>query len=179
MSSEILAADSPLARYYDSALPLVGRTESRTLGLVDAVSIGRYALTIGSSDPIHFDPEAARAAGYPDVVAPPNMLAAIFEWGIGTPESKLKNDGTPPRVTGGDRELRGMGAGEEMELLNPVIAGMQIELDEVLESVLLKQTRSGPCLFVTTAHNFKNAEGTVLNRNKKSVVLRNPHEETV
>ncbi len=49
--------------------------------------IGRYAMTIGATDPSHYDSEAARSAGYPDVVAPPNMLAAIAEWGIGTPEA--------------------------------------------------------------------------------------------
>ena len=58
------------------------------------MTIGRYAMTIGATDPSHYDPVAARAAGYADVV-PPNLLAAIVEWGIGTPEAQLQPDGTP------------------------------------------------------------------------------------
>ena len=33
--------------------------------------IQRYAHAIGESNPVHFDPVAAREAGHPDIVAPP------------------------------------------------------------------------------------------------------------
>ena len=46
------------------------------------MTIGRYAMTIGATDPVHYDPAAARSAGYADVVAPPNLLAAIVEWAL-------------------------------------------------------------------------------------------------
>jgi acyl dehydratase len=36
--------------------------------------IRRFATAIGDTNPISLDPEAARAAGYPDVVAPPTFL---------------------------------------------------------------------------------------------------------
>ncbi len=35
--------------------------------------IREFATAVGASDPLHFDPEAAKAAGYPDVVAPPTF----------------------------------------------------------------------------------------------------------
>ena len=59
------------------------------------MTIGRYAMTIGAADPSHYDAAAARSAGYADVVAPPNLLAAMVEWGVGTPETELGADGTP------------------------------------------------------------------------------------
>ena len=131
-------------------------------------------------DPSHYDREAAWSAGHADVVAPPNLLAAIVEWGVGTPESRLQADGTP--VDGemplGDLGLRVMGAGEEMELVNPVVAGTEVVLETTLESVTPKQTRSGPCVFVTTTHTFMSADGAVLNRNRRTVVLRNPLQES-
>ena len=145
------------------------------------MTIGRYAMTIGASDPSHYDPVAARSAGYADVVAPPNMLAAIVEWGIGTPEAQLQPDGTPldgDMPLGGDLGLRVMGAGEEMELVNPVVAGTELTLETTLEAVTPKQTRSGPCVFVTTINTFTSADGAVLNRNKRTVVLRNPLQES-
>ena len=39
--------------------------------------IREYALAVGEESAVHFDPEAARAAGFRDVVAPP-MFAAVF-----------------------------------------------------------------------------------------------------
>src|SRR6185503_18834866 len=119
--------------------------------------IGRYALTIGAADPIHYDRETARAAGYADVVAPPNLLAAVVEWGVGTPERDLQPDGTPcdgDMPLGDGLGLRVMGAGEEMELVNPVTAGTELVLETTLEAVTPKKTRSGPCVFVTTINTF-------------------------
>lgn len=180
--TSILAPDTPLATYYEQVRPLVGTTSRRDLGTLDAVTISRYALTIGASDPVHFDREAARAAGHVDVVAPANMLAAVFEWGIGTPESDLNVDGTP--VAGDDLvgatglDLRAMGAGERMELNNSAVAGMHLTLETTVTSVTPKDTRGGPCVFVTATHIFLTADGTTLNRNARTIVLRNPHEES-
>jgi acyl dehydratase len=173
---------TPLAAYYAQTQPRTGAVLSRrSLGTLDRVSIGRYALAIGAADPAHYDPAAARAAGYTDVVAPPNMLAATVEWGIGTSEAKLQPDGLPhdgETPLGDDLGLRVMGAGEEMELVNPVIAGTEVVLETTLEAVTPKQTRSGTCVFVTTVHTFMSAEGAVLNRNRRTVVLRNPLQES-
>jgi acyl dehydratase len=40
-------------------------------------NIREYARAVGESDPIHLDLQAARAAGYDDLVAPP-MFAAVY-----------------------------------------------------------------------------------------------------
>lgn len=174
---------TPLAEYYDQTHPRTGAVLSRrSLGTLDAVTIGRYALTIGAADPVHYDAAAARSAGYADVVAPPNMLAAIVEWGIGTPEAHLQPDGTPlggdTPLGDGDLGLRAMGAGEEMELVSPMTAGMEVVLETTLEAVTPKRTRAGTCVFVTTLHTFTSAQGAVLNRNRRTVVLRNPLQES-
>jgi MaoC dehydratase-like protein len=173
---------TPLGVYYAQTQPRTGTVLSRrSLGTLDRVSIGRYALTIGAADPAHYDPAAARSAEYADVVAPPNMLAATVEWGIGTPEAQLQPDGTPldgETPAGDGLGLRVMGAGEEMELVNPVIAGTEVVLETTLETVTPKQTRSGPCVFVTTLNTFSSAEGAILNRNRRTVVLRNPVQES-
>jgi acyl dehydratase len=39
--------------------------------------IAEFAAAIGETDPVHHDPEAARAAGYPDVIAPPTFVIAL------------------------------------------------------------------------------------------------------
>ncbi len=39
--------------------------------------VREYAHAVGETNPLHLDPEAARAAGYRDVVAPP-MFAVVY-----------------------------------------------------------------------------------------------------
>jgi acyl dehydratase len=171
---------TPLATYYAETAPRTGEVLSRrSLGTVDAVTIGRYAMTIGATDPIHYDATAARSAGHADVVAPPNLIAAMVEWGVGTPEGELQPDGTPRdgEIPLGDG-LRVMGAGEEMEVVNPVTAGTEVVLETTLEAVTPKQARGGACVFLTTLNTFTSADGDVLNRNRRTVVLRNPVEES-
>jgi acyl dehydratase len=41
--------------------------------------IREFAEAIGSTDPVHTDPEAARALGHPDVVAPPTFAVIIAQ----------------------------------------------------------------------------------------------------
>ena len=41
--------------------------------------IAEFAAAIGSDDPAHRDPEAARALGHPDVVAPPTFAVLVAQ----------------------------------------------------------------------------------------------------
>ena len=50
--------------------------------------IREFADAINSSDPVHRDPEAARALGYPDVIAPPTLAVIIAQ----RSESQLFSD---------------------------------------------------------------------------------------
>ncbi len=45
--------------------------------LVGREKIREFATAIGADDPIHHDPKAARARGYPDVVAPPTFPVVV------------------------------------------------------------------------------------------------------
>jgi acyl dehydratase len=50
--------------------------------LVAREKIREFAEAIGATDPAYLDPEAARALGHPDVIAPPTFPIALTEWGI-------------------------------------------------------------------------------------------------
>ena len=52
--------------YPPSAVYEVGRTK-----------IAEFAAAIGDADPVHRDAEAARAAGHPDVIAPPTFAIVV------------------------------------------------------------------------------------------------------
>lgn len=46
---------------------------------VARVKIAEFASAVGATHPSHTDPEAARALGYPDVVAPPTFAVVIAQ----------------------------------------------------------------------------------------------------
>jgi acyl dehydratase len=51
----------------------IGRSYEFPPYLVGREKIREFATAIGADDPLHHDVEAAKAAGYPDVVAPPTF----------------------------------------------------------------------------------------------------------
>jgi len=55
----------------------VGKRYEPTRYAVGREKVIEYALAVGERNPLHLDVEAARAAGYADVVAPP-MFAVVF-----------------------------------------------------------------------------------------------------
>ena len=55
----------------------IGKTYEPVLYAVGREKIREYARAVGETNPLHLDVEAARAAGYADVVAPP-MFAVVY-----------------------------------------------------------------------------------------------------
>ena len=54
-----------------------GKTYEPVTYAVGREKVREYAWAVGETNPLHFDVEAARAAGYEDVVAPP-MFAVVY-----------------------------------------------------------------------------------------------------
>jgi acyl dehydratase len=55
----------------------VGKSFPPAVYAVGREKVREYAHAVGETNPIHLDPEAARAAGFRDVVAPP-MFAVVY-----------------------------------------------------------------------------------------------------
>jgi acyl dehydratase len=55
----------------------IGKTYPPVTYAVGREKIKEYAAAVGETNPVHLDVEAARAAGYADVVAPP-MFAVVY-----------------------------------------------------------------------------------------------------
>lgn len=55
----------------------LGKTYPATVYAVGREKIREYAYAVGESNPLHLDHEAARAAGFVDLVAPP-MFAVVY-----------------------------------------------------------------------------------------------------
>jgi acyl dehydratase len=55
----------------------IGKTYTPSTYAVGREKIREYAYAVGETNPLHLDPDAAREAGYADVVAPP-MFAVVY-----------------------------------------------------------------------------------------------------
>jgi acyl dehydratase len=58
---------------------VIGKTYPTATYAVGREKVREYALAVGESNPLHLDVEAARAAGYDDVVAPP-MFVVVYSF---------------------------------------------------------------------------------------------------
>jgi acyl dehydratase len=56
---------------------VIGKTYEPSTYAVGREKVREYASAVGETNPLYLDPEAARAAGYEDVVAPP-MFAVVY-----------------------------------------------------------------------------------------------------
>ncbi|MGH6617421.1 MaoC family dehydratase N-terminal domain-containing protein [Sphingomonas sp.] len=61
----------------------IGHETAASVLPIDRSRLQFFARAIGETDPLHLDPEAARAAGYADVLAPPTFIfAAELDSGV-------------------------------------------------------------------------------------------------
>jgi acyl dehydratase len=84
----------------------IGKTYEPVVYAVGREKIREYASAVGETNPLHHDVEAARAAGYADVVAPP-MFAVVYSGpavmpGIFDPEVGINF----PMMVHGSQEFR-------------------------------------------------------------------------
>lgn len=153
----------------------IGATQQHELGEVTAMMIRRYARAVGETDPVHVDTDAARAQGYPDVIATPNMLVGIVGWGDGGAESDLRTDGTEvgehlPGIPASG--VRVMGGGEEMHFHHDVVAGTTVTQQITLVDVTDKQTKEGTMAVVRYEVAFTDGDGQPLLSAERTVLVR-------
>ena len=96
---------------------VIGKTYEPTSYAVGREKVREYASAVGETNPLHFDVDAARVAGYDDVVAPP-MFAVVYAARSVAPAL------FDPDV--GIDFARMLHAGQEFEWGPPVVAGDEI-----------------------------------------------------
>jgi acyl dehydratase len=153
----------------------LGSKREEYLGEITRLLIRRYALSIGDDNPLYHDEEFARGQGYEDIVAPPNMLASIIDWGVGAPESDLRRDGTShgdetPAIE--EEGVRVMGGGEKMRFHKPVVAGTEVKLTSKLTDVSTKEGRRGLLTLLVFDNTYTDQHGDVLCVCTRTVIVR-------
>ncbi|MFC4054206.1 MaoC family dehydratase N-terminal domain-containing protein [Actinomadura syzygii] len=152
----------------------VGTVSRESLGRISATEFQRFAVAAGETDPVYFDDDAARAAGYPGAIAPPLFLSSVLGWGAGDSDADLRPDGAATGDAAGLPlgGLRLMGAGQDIEVHAPVHDGVRLVRETSVEDVTLKEGRSGPFLIVTILREFRDESGTPLLTSRENFIAR-------
>jgi acyl dehydratase len=134
--------------------PQPGADQSRTaVHPVTRAEIRRFACAIGAANPEHHDVAAARAAGHPDLVAPPYFCTAIgLALGRTVPRAELGPDGSPlADELAGRRIMAGQTA---VSWHGDLYAGDEITVTQRLLSAEHKQSRGGPLDVLTYERRY-------------------------
>ena len=121
----------------------IGKTYEPIVYSVGREKIKEYARAVGETNPVHLEVEAARAAGYEDVVAPP-MFAVVYS-----------APAVGPALFDPDIELNFammVHGGQEFEWGAPVVAGDEITTATRVEDISERDGR-GYYVFESISRN--------------------------
>ncbi len=125
-----------LGRSYTSDPPfLVGREHIR-----------QFARAIGDTNPLYHDLDAAKDAGYPDLVAPPSFLAAAIPGRLGLPVDDPGFGLDYSRVVHGEQKftlLRPIVAGDELVVVTTIAGIRAARGNEILTAAYAFTTTGG------------------------------------
>src|SRR5947207_7992721 len=125
----------------------IGKAYAPHAYAVGREKIKEYALAVGETNPLHLDPEAARAAGYRDVVAPP-MFAVVYSAPAVGPAI------LDPEI--GINLMMMLHGSQEFAWGEPVVAGDTITTQATVKDMYEKDGRE----FYVFETRSKNQEGT-------------------
>lgn len=121
---------------------------------IDKTSVRMFARAVGYTDPVYYDEEAAKAAGYRGLPAPPGYL--------GTPVYDPNRRGERPAQLDMEprRPLKRMlNGGTDVEYLADVCAGDVLTSTSAVASIEERQGRLGEMLITTTRTTYRNEHG--------------------
>ena len=119
--------------------------------------VREYASAVGESDPRYLDPEAARAEGFADVVAPP-MFAAVYS-----------GPAVFPAIMESGLDFSRMVHGaQEFTWHEPVVAGDEITTEAELE----EQSERGGLQFFVFKTTSRNQNGDLVSEGRWTNIVR-------
>jgi len=125
---------------------------------VEKGAIRKFVEAIGDEDPIYHDEQAAQAAGFKTIVAPPTFLCIFRAQEL--PDLK---------IAFGRVRLNG---GNAYEYHKPVYAGDTITVTAKYADVTERTGRTGSMVFVFTDLTFTNQYGEVVATGRNTGIMR-------
>lgn len=122
--------------------------------------VRRFAEAIGDLDPAYLDPEAARALGHPDVIAPPTFLTVL--------NFRFATEGPTADPTLGLDYSRVVHGEQTFELHRPVVAGDVLTMVQRIDDV----RDAGRNELISTVIDVTAADGTPVATLRGTIVSR-------
>ena len=147
---------------------------------VNAPMIRHWCEAMGDSNPIYTDAEAARAAGYSDIVAPPTMMMAWTMNGYGGKRPPGSGEGNALAVLSvmseaGYPAVVAVNCEQEYERYREV--GDRVYFRATCEAISEEKTTAlGTGFFVTELSTFYNQRDEVVGRQRFRVLQYRPAE---
>lgn len=158
-----------MSDYEQRLQALVGRQLGETQHAPDEVNvpmIRHWVEAMGNSSPVHLDPEAAKASGRDEVVAPATMVQAFTMRGYAATVDPPQPSGTVEEMSalleeGGYTSV--VATDSEYEFERELVPGDRLTVTETIESISdEKRTGLGTGRFVTSLRTYRDQDEQVV-----------------
>lgn len=151
----------------------VGESTPGRRGLITADGIAKFAAAIDDRNPLYFDRDAARAAGFADVIAPP-LYAATATRPVPARSGMLEDGQYDSVAPPGLGHLQTMLAGQNWELARPAVAGEEVIETFTTRSITERKGKTGNIVFVDKEATITTMDGDLIQRYTNILILRAP-----
>ncbi len=131
----------------------VGQTFPPYRYTVERGKILEFVQAIGDDNPVYRDREAAKRAGYREVIAPPTFLTVMDNWAGPDLETRCRQLGIDP--------LKVLHGEQEYVYHAPIHPGDELTATARVSEVYEKEGKSGKMLFIVTDKEYLRGSETV------------------
>jgi acyl dehydratase len=148
----------------------IGKETSPWTYEVTTTSVRAFARGVGYTDPVYFDVDAARKAGYRSLPAPPTYLGTpVFLPGRSNDTFSGPNEGGP-RLQHGLKGL--LDGGTETEYFEQICAGDTLTVSSKLVGLDVRESKSlGKMLITTNETTYTNQNGKVVAKQRSQGIF--------
>ena len=138
---------------------LIGRESEPVVHEIEKGAIRRFAEALGDPNPIYVDEPAARAAGYPTLVAPATFAVAL------TSNERFRHS-----LDLGTRSI--LHSEQQFEYARPIVAGDRITVRSKVADVQERAGASGPMDVIVIEDEARDDAGALVFRTRATLILR-------
>jgi len=138
---------------------LIGRVGEPVLHEVEKNAIRRFAEALGDPNPLATDEAAARASGYPSLVAPPTFALSL-----------ASNERFRHSLDLGTRNI--LHGEQAFEYVRPIVAGDRITVRSKVADVQERAGASGPMDVIVIEDEGRDDKGELVFRTRATLILR-------
>ena len=151
----------------------IGRTTSLSPLLIMTTSdIRRYADATGDRNPLWFDDEYAKSAGYKGRLLPPTLVGWVpFSLRENPDGSSAEAPDLRRQIPVPENYINVRNAGSETEWLKPVYPGEQLSTQSCLLDIVARQGRAGLGIYITQEEQIFNTYGDIVLRRRHTMAL--------